>query len=548
MLKITCHGAVNEIGGNKILLEDSGSALMLDFGKSFSGESMYFDEFLQPRTNSALRDLLSLGLLPKIEGIYRKDLLNHAGVWADLKGELPESARSFFECDLPGYEDYTAKHGPRVDGVLLSHAHVDHVQHICYLDPRIPIYCTETTRRILRAVQDTGKGGYESDVLRCREVQVSRFGNASTFPNELCLDKKNSVCERSIESIGDAAVDIAGFRVEAVPVDHSVPGACAYIIQCPSGKTVMYTGDVRFHGRYSLPPNDLTTKLRARTRGLSPDVVITEGTRIESQSRDNEADVEKAITEKIRGCNGLAIVDFGWKDISRFQTILNAAKATGRVLAVSPKVAYLWNLLREFYPEDYPDLRQAGNVRVYLERSQSMTYSRGDYTASKHTVGLDVEWGVKACNLAGLPESCDNPYLCHYYGGVRAYEIASDPRNYILHAGYFDMNELIDVNPPDGSIFIKAATEPFSAEMEFDEAKLANWLKHFHIPLDEGNKIEHHHVSGHASGPDLLDFLKDMNPARVIPIHTQKPEVFQAELGSTTEVIPPMLGRAISVS
>ena len=69
MLTITCHGAVGEIGGNKIMIEDGGSALMLDFRKSFAAANMYFDEFLQPRTNSCLRDLLPLGILPVIQGI-----------------------------------------------------------------------------------------------------------------------------------------------------------------------------------------------------------------------------------------------------------------------------------------------------------------------------------------------------------------------------------------------------------------------------------------------------------------------------------------------
>jgi ribonuclease J len=546
MLKVTCHGAVNEIGGNKILLEDSGSSLMLDFGKSFGGEARYFDEFLQPRTNSALRDLLSLGLLPAIEGIYRRDLLTHAGAWSELAQCLPDSARRFFEYDLPSYDDYTAKHGPRINAVLLSHAHVDHVQHISYLDPRIPVYCTETTRRILMAVQDTGKGGYESDILKCREVQVSRTGQSATFPDELSLDKKGAVCSRALETIGTGVEDIAGFKVQAIPVDHSVPGACSYLIETPSGKRVFYTGDVRFHGRFSAPPVDLTSALRARTKALAPDVLITEGTRIDSDSRDCEADVENAITEEIKACTGLAIVDFGWKDLTRFQTVLNAAKASGRVLAVNPKVAYLWNLLHQVYPNDYPDLRQSQSVRVYVERTQSMTYSRADYSTSKHTVGLDVGWGSRGSNLAEFGDTCDNPYLCHYYGGVRAYDIAAEPANYILHAGYFDMNELLDVNPAPGSIFIKAATEPFSDDTEADEKKLANWLTHFGIPLAD-DKITHHHVSGHAGGPDLLQFIKDMSPARVIPIHTQHPEIFEASL-SGLDVIPPKLGQPIEIA
>ena len=87
MPNITCFGAVNEIGGNKILLEDSGSSIMLDFGKSFSAENSFFDEFLQPRTNACLRDLLTLSLLPPIPGIYRHDMLRHAGAWESVCGQ-----------------------------------------------------------------------------------------------------------------------------------------------------------------------------------------------------------------------------------------------------------------------------------------------------------------------------------------------------------------------------------------------------------------------------------------------------------------------------
>lgn len=34
---LTFYGGVNEIGGNKILLEDKDTRVFLDFGKSFSG-------------------------------------------------------------------------------------------------------------------------------------------------------------------------------------------------------------------------------------------------------------------------------------------------------------------------------------------------------------------------------------------------------------------------------------------------------------------------------------------------------------------------------
>lgn len=546
-MRISCYGAVGEIGGNKLLLEDSESTLMLDFGKSFTAESGYFDEYLKPRTNSALRDLLSLGLLPAIEGIYRHDLLSHAGAWSELRNLLPESARRLFEYDLPSYRQYLDRHErARVDGVLLSHAHADHAQHIAFLDPQVPVCCSAATRAILQAVQDTGQGGYESDLLECPERRIARFGPRSTFPNDLDIERCRDDCARKIETLRPyEQKHIGGFKVTSLPVDHSVPGACSYLIEGPSGKRVFYTGDVRFHGRYSTPPNDLTSALREATRGLRPDVVITEGTRIESSSGDSEADVEQAIAEDIGGCTGLAIVSFGWKDTTRFVSVLNAAKACGRLLAVSPKTLYLWNLLHAQDADGFPELSRE-HVRAFLGRTESMLYSRSDYTSKKHEAGINLDWGNRGANLLGLPESAENPYLCHYYGGVRAYEIAEQPSKYVLHAGFFDMNDLLDCAPPQGSVFIKAETEPFNDDMRIDEQKLERWLVHFGI-LSADRGVPHHHVSGHANGPDLLEFISEMKPALVIPIHTEKPELFQSGLDGMCEVIPPRLGEPIEI-
>ncbi|HYC20726.1 MAG TPA: hypothetical protein VEF35_08970 [Candidatus Bathyarchaeia archaeon] len=49
MTSLTFFGGVNEIGGNKILLEDRGTRLFLDFGMSFSLVNQYFDEFMQAK-------------------------------------------------------------------------------------------------------------------------------------------------------------------------------------------------------------------------------------------------------------------------------------------------------------------------------------------------------------------------------------------------------------------------------------------------------------------------------------------------------------------
>ena len=89
MAKITLYGGVGEIGGNKVLLEDGSSRILLDFGMSFKKVGYFLDEFLQFRTNSALSDLLTLSILPEIHGIYRKDLIKPEGIEEPYSRQSP---------------------------------------------------------------------------------------------------------------------------------------------------------------------------------------------------------------------------------------------------------------------------------------------------------------------------------------------------------------------------------------------------------------------------------------------------------------------------
>ena len=69
MVNLTIYGGIKEIGGNKILLEDNGTKIFLDFGMSFKRRQKYFEEFLTPRTANGIGDFLALNLIPDIPGI-----------------------------------------------------------------------------------------------------------------------------------------------------------------------------------------------------------------------------------------------------------------------------------------------------------------------------------------------------------------------------------------------------------------------------------------------------------------------------------------------
>ncbi|MFX0097784.1 MAG: MBL fold metallo-hydrolase RNA specificity domain-containing protein, partial [Candidatus Hodarchaeota archaeon] len=84
----------------------------------------------------------------------------------------------------------------------------------------------------------------------------------------------------------------------------------------------------------------------------------------------------------------------------------------------------------------------------------------------------------------------------------------------------FQLKELIDLKPVKGSVYIKSVCEPIDIEMEMEWKRVENWIDHF------GMKLRSTHVSGHASGPQLKSFIEDISPKMVVPVHTQRAEVF----------------------
>gem|GEM_PF-3729185 len=82
-------------------------------------------------------------------------------------------------------------------------------------------------------------------------------------------------------------------------------------------------------------------------------------------------------------------------------------------------------------------------------------------------------------------------------------------------------------------MYIKSSTEPFDDQMEINEAKVKNWLSLFNLPLVKGG----FHASGHANGNELLDMIREINPEKLYPIHTEHQKSFDILKEDGIEVV-----------
>ena len=496
MTSIDFFGGVDEIGGNKIRVQGNESSFFFDFGMGFSHANDYLSEFLQPRKANGICDFVELGLLPYIKGIYREDYLRHVGL---------------------SYPDE-----PSVDGVLISHSHVDHVAYVHHLREDIPIYLTKESHLILRALEETGAASF-SEYLHLKKsfyLEPKKRGDGY-------MRSRANIVDRDIHIVDPyKKFEIGDFSIKSAPVDHSLPGASAFICE-NEDETIVYTGDLRFHGRHP----ELTRKFIKEAKKAKPTIMISEGTRIDSDRNISEIDIEKRAVDAVERCKGLVVVNYPVRDLDRLLTFYKVAEDTGRKLVVSLKQAYILNLFNEISNE-YPDL---SDVMIYKPRKGWGLLGEDSFAC------VEDEW-LCASDIESAQclrdykkwerELLENDNVLNYQ------DLRKDPESYIFRCDFFELKELIDIKPVNG-VYIKSSTEPFDEQMEINERKVREWLKLFNLPL----KNKCFHASGHANGKEILEMIRKINPDKLYPVHTTHKNEFLKLKDDGIDVIYPTLSK-----
>ena len=409
MTSLTFYGGVNEVGGNKILLEDKDTKVFLDFGMSFGKRGAYFDEFMSPRTAAGLRDFFEMGLIPKLDGVYRNDL-------NVMLGEEPKPTD--------------------IDAVLLTHAHADHADYISFLHEDIPIYMGDTCKLILEAIQERGQRSFEKEILSFKPRTAAG------------IDRKADEIERTVNTFrtGDK-FKVGSLEVEPIHVDHSVPGAYGFIIYTSSGP-VVYTGDIRLHGTRP----DMTEDFVKKAAEVDPIALLCEGTRItDPETDESEQKVYNDCNTNVKNNDGLVIADFNFKDMDRMRTFYDIAKDNDRKFVVDiNNVAYLKHLSKD--PQlGIPDFSDE-NIAIYKPLKSSWTKSQKELFDEPNLITADdvmnnqdkMICAFSFWNFGSLIDIKPNPNSLYIHSASEPWddEGESDKKRVNLWLEHFGLNRL----------------------------------------------------------------------------------------------------------
>jgi ribonuclease J len=261
-------------------------------------------------------------------------LLVDAGV------KFPEEELHGVDLVIPDWT-YVQERGHRLKGIIFTHGHEDHIGGLPFLlmlledlEP-LPIYGTALTLGLIR-----GK-------LR-EHGQLAR------------------VIPYAIES--SHSFRLGAFEIEAVEVNHSVPGALAYAVHTPAG-TFFHTGDFKFDPN---PPDGKATD-REFLRKLGDRGVLalfSDCVRVEQPGwTPSETIVHESLTEILDEAEGRVIVTTFASNIDRLRRVALTAQRLGRKVGVAGRsmeenLRVAADLGYLDVPDDvWIDLRDLGNYR-----------------------------------------------------------------------------------------------------------------------------------------------------------------------------------------
>jgi ribonuclease J len=252
------------------------------------------------------------------------NLYYYKGKWLIL-----DCGSGFAEDYLPGIDilvpdiSYILKHKKDLLGIVVTHAHEDHIGALQHLWETLdcPLYTTPFTAEFLRIRFSENRQDLPHDIIELSEGSKTKIGP---------------------------------FGIDVVPLSHSAPEMQAVVIKTDLGK-VFHTGDWKFDANPVVGTvND--EKLLAQYGKDGVLAVVGDSTNVFTEDHSgSEGELKESLIDIIAGCKNMVVVGSFASNVGRIESIVEAASKAGRqilllgkslkrVLKAARNVGYLKNM------------------------------------------------------------------------------------------------------------------------------------------------------------------------------------------------------------
>lgn len=283
-------------------------------------------------------------------------------------------------------------------------------------------------------------------------------------------------------------LDIGPFRVTPYLVDHSAFDSYALLVEA-AGRRLFYTGDLRAHGRKT----GTFTRLVDRAPS-NVDALLLEGTTVGrpgglgDHAPASEDEVEERCLAAFTATPGMALACYSPQNVDRLVSVYRAAIRSRRDLVMD---LYAADVAAATGRETIPQAEWE-RVRVYVPQAQRVKLKNsGEF------------WRVN--RLQG--------------SRIFAEELAADPSRWVMT---FRSSMAGELERPGCLAGASALWLMWPGYLQGESG---------HKTRDRfsrlGVALETVHVSGHAHVADLKRLASAIDAGRVVPIHTDSPQLFE---------------------
>jgi ribonuclease J len=260
----------------------------------------------------------------------------------------------------------------RLEGIFITHAHEDHIGGLGRLWPKLQkkVYCRRFTATIGRL----------------------KFDEAG-LPQEMI-----QVVEPS-----PATVELGPFKVQFIPVSHSIPESSALLIDTPAGR-ILHSGDFKIDHDPVVGEAWDDARFADIVAERPVKALMCDSTNVFSTHEGrSESTLGPALTELIKSSGGMVAATTFGSNVARLKTLAEAARAADRsvcvlgrsmkrMISASEEAKVLANFPRTISPEEALEVPRK-NLMLLVTGSQgerraaSAQLSRGKY------LGIEMKQG-----------------------------------------------------------------------------------------------------------------------------------------------------------